>query len=244
MDRAKAGESEALQAVDEVARWLGQAMGIMSNMLNLEAIIVGGGRVGGGRFSSSTRSPRTRFDFRAPSSRPPAEDPAGRKPATMPASSAPACWRWIAARDALGGGALLDLHCRALDVRVQQNRGPWRPDAASAASTAFSASRFQGRVQDRADVRWPTIALLHAERHREVADSARSAHRAAHAAAAARAKSRAFDQGRVKPRMRLGPIIRRAPPGRRRRAPACATGDGTPPPAATPSRPCRPRSRA
>lgn len=43
MDRAKAGEAEALQAVDEVARWLGQAMGIMSNMLNLEAIIVGGG---------------------------------------------------------------------------------------------------------------------------------------------------------------------------------------------------------
>jgi len=43
MDRAKAGEPEALQAVDEAARWLAQAMGIMSNMLNLEAIVVGGG---------------------------------------------------------------------------------------------------------------------------------------------------------------------------------------------------------
>jgi glucokinase len=41
--RAKAGEALALQAVDEVSRWLGQAIGIMSNMLNLEAAIIGGG---------------------------------------------------------------------------------------------------------------------------------------------------------------------------------------------------------
>ena len=42
-DRAKAGEREALQAVEELARWLGQAIGIMSNMLNIEAAIIGGG---------------------------------------------------------------------------------------------------------------------------------------------------------------------------------------------------------
>jgi glucokinase len=42
-DRAKAGEPAALQAVEEVTRWLGQAIGIMSNMLNLEAAIIGGG---------------------------------------------------------------------------------------------------------------------------------------------------------------------------------------------------------
>jgi glucokinase len=42
-DRAKAGEPAALQAVEELARWMGQAIGIMSNMLNLEAAIIGGG---------------------------------------------------------------------------------------------------------------------------------------------------------------------------------------------------------
>src|SRR5260221_1286303 len=42
-DRAKAGEPEASQAVEEVTKWLGQAIGIMSNMLNLEAAIIGGG---------------------------------------------------------------------------------------------------------------------------------------------------------------------------------------------------------
>lgn len=42
-DRAKSGEALALQAVNEVARWLAQAIGIMSNMLNLEAAIIGGG---------------------------------------------------------------------------------------------------------------------------------------------------------------------------------------------------------
>ena len=42
-DRAKDGEPAALQAVDEVARWLAQAIGIMSNMLNLQAAIIGGG---------------------------------------------------------------------------------------------------------------------------------------------------------------------------------------------------------
>jgi glucokinase len=42
-ERAKAGEAQALQAVEEAARWLAQAIGIMSNMLNIEAAIIGGG---------------------------------------------------------------------------------------------------------------------------------------------------------------------------------------------------------
>jgi glucokinase len=42
-DRAKAGEAEALQMIDEVARWLAQTIGIMANMLNIEAAILGGG---------------------------------------------------------------------------------------------------------------------------------------------------------------------------------------------------------
>ncbi len=65
MDRAKAGEPEALRAVDEVARWLGQAMGIMSNMLNLEAIIVGGGVSAAGAFFIDKIAKNT-FDFVLP----------------------------------------------------------------------------------------------------------------------------------------------------------------------------------
>lgn len=42
-DRAKAGEKIALQVIDETAKWLGQAIGIMSNILNIEAAIIGGG---------------------------------------------------------------------------------------------------------------------------------------------------------------------------------------------------------
>ncbi|HVI89569.1 MAG TPA: ROK family protein [Dongiaceae bacterium] len=42
-DRAKAGETIAVQVIDETAKWLGQAIGIMSNMLNIEAAIIGGG---------------------------------------------------------------------------------------------------------------------------------------------------------------------------------------------------------
>jgi glucokinase len=65
MDRAKAGEPEALQAVDEVARWLGQAMGIMSNMLNLQAIIVGGGVSAAGAFFID-KIAKNVFDFVLP----------------------------------------------------------------------------------------------------------------------------------------------------------------------------------
>jgi glucokinase len=59
------GEPEALQAVDEVARWLGQAMGIMSNMLNLEAIIIGGGVSLAGAFFIDKIAKNT-FDFVLP----------------------------------------------------------------------------------------------------------------------------------------------------------------------------------
>jgi glucokinase len=50
VERARSGEAEALQAIDEVARWLAQAIGIMSNMLNLEAAIIGGGLSAAGGF--------------------------------------------------------------------------------------------------------------------------------------------------------------------------------------------------
>jgi glucokinase len=50
VDRARAGEAMALQAVDELTRWLAQAIGIMSNMLNLEAAIIGGGLSAAGAF--------------------------------------------------------------------------------------------------------------------------------------------------------------------------------------------------
>ncbi|GLS23076.1 sugar kinase [Labrys miyagiensis] len=50
VDRARSGEAMALQAVDEVTRWLAQAIGIMSNMLNLEAAIIGGGLSAAGSF--------------------------------------------------------------------------------------------------------------------------------------------------------------------------------------------------
>lgn len=49
-DRAKAGEAIALQVVDEAAKWLGQAIGIMSNILNIEAAILGGGLALAGPF--------------------------------------------------------------------------------------------------------------------------------------------------------------------------------------------------
>ena len=62
VDRAKAGEPEALQAFDEMTRWLGQAVGIMSNMLNLEAVIFGGGISAAGEFLTE-RIARHAVDF-------------------------------------------------------------------------------------------------------------------------------------------------------------------------------------
>jgi len=62
VDRAKQGEPEALQAFDEMTRWLGQAVGIMSNMLNLEAVIFGGGVAHAGDFLTERVSKHT-YDF-------------------------------------------------------------------------------------------------------------------------------------------------------------------------------------
>jgi glucokinase len=62
VDRAKNREPEALQAFDEMTRWLGQAVGIMSNMLNLEAVIIGGGVSAAGAFVTE-RIARHATDF-------------------------------------------------------------------------------------------------------------------------------------------------------------------------------------
>ena len=75
-DRAKAGEAEALRAVEEAARWLAQAIGIMSNMLNIEAAIIGGGMSLAGSFLTE-RIARNVRDFVLPMP--------GRPPAILPA---------------------------------------------------------------------------------------------------------------------------------------------------------------
>jgi glucokinase len=62
VERAKHGEPEALQAFDEMTRWLGQAVGIMSNMLNLEAVIFGGGVAHAGDFLTE-RVSKHAYDF-------------------------------------------------------------------------------------------------------------------------------------------------------------------------------------
>lgn len=43
VERARAGEALALQVMDEEGRWIAQVVGILSNILNLEAVILGGG---------------------------------------------------------------------------------------------------------------------------------------------------------------------------------------------------------
>ncbi len=65
IDRARDGEAAALKAVDEVARWLGQAIGIMSNMLNLEAVVIGGGLSLAGAFLTDMIA-RHAYDFVLP----------------------------------------------------------------------------------------------------------------------------------------------------------------------------------
>lgn len=76
-ERAKAGEGEALQVVDEAARWLAQAIGIMSNMLNIEAAIIGGGlSLAGGFLLDKIARNVGDFVLRMP----------GRPPAILPAA--------------------------------------------------------------------------------------------------------------------------------------------------------------
>lgn len=70
-DRAKAGEALALQVVHEGGRWIAQAIGMMSNMLNLEAVILGGGLSGAGEFLLDTVRPYLKGFYWALFERPP-----------------------------------------------------------------------------------------------------------------------------------------------------------------------------
>jgi glucokinase len=70
-DRAKRGESLALQVVNEGGRWIAQAIGMMSNMLNLEAVILGGGLSHAGEFLLDTVRPYLAGFYWAPFGRPP-----------------------------------------------------------------------------------------------------------------------------------------------------------------------------
>lgn len=70
-DRAKAGEALALQIVNEGGRWIAQAIGMMSNMLNLEAVILGGGLSHAGEFLLSAVRPYLDGFYWAPFGRPP-----------------------------------------------------------------------------------------------------------------------------------------------------------------------------
>jgi glucokinase len=70
-DRAKAGEAIALQVVNEGGGWIAQAIGMMSNMLNLEAVILGGGISHAGEFLLDTVRPYLDGFYWAPFGRPP-----------------------------------------------------------------------------------------------------------------------------------------------------------------------------
>jgi glucokinase len=71
-DRAKAGETFALRVVDEQARWIAQAIGMMSNLLNLEAVILGGGLSLAGEFLLDGIRPHLGGFYWTPFGRPPA----------------------------------------------------------------------------------------------------------------------------------------------------------------------------
>ena len=101
-DRAKAGEAEALRAVEEAARWLAQAIGIMSNMLNIEAAIIGGGMSLAGSFLTE-RIARHVGDFVLPMP--------GRPPLILPAA--------LGNNAGLIGAALL-----ALDAAASYSHSP------------------------------------------------------------------------------------------------------------------------
>jgi glucokinase len=70
-DRAKAGDAVALQVVDEGGRWIAQAIGMMSNMLNLEAVILAGGLSLAGEFLLDAVRPHLAGFYWAPFGRPP-----------------------------------------------------------------------------------------------------------------------------------------------------------------------------
>jgi glucokinase len=71
-DRAKVGEPLACRVVDEQARWIAQAIGMMSNLLNLEAVILGGGLSLAGDFLLDMIRPHLGGFYWTPFGRPPA----------------------------------------------------------------------------------------------------------------------------------------------------------------------------
>jgi glucokinase len=71
-DRARAREPLALRVVDEQARWIAQAIGMMSNLLNLEAVILGGGLSLAGDFLLDGIRPHLGRFYWTPFGRPPA----------------------------------------------------------------------------------------------------------------------------------------------------------------------------
>jgi glucokinase len=70
-DRAKEGEALALQVVDENGRWIAQVVGILSNLLNLEAVILGGGLSHAGPFLLEQVERHAKHFYWAPFGRPP-----------------------------------------------------------------------------------------------------------------------------------------------------------------------------
>ena len=70
-DRAKAGEALALRVVDEDGRWIAQVVGILSNILNLEAVILGGGLSHAGPFLLEQVERHAKHFYWAPFGRPP-----------------------------------------------------------------------------------------------------------------------------------------------------------------------------
>ncbi|WP_158805538.1 MULTISPECIES: ROK family protein [unclassified Acidisoma] len=70
-DLAKSGDEIALRVVREGGRWIAQAIGMMSNMLNLEAVILGGGLSLAGTFLLDTVRPFLEGFYWAPFGRPP-----------------------------------------------------------------------------------------------------------------------------------------------------------------------------
>lgn len=70
-DRAKAGEPLALRVVDENGRWIAQVVGILSNLLNLEAVILGGGLSHAGPFLLEQVERHAKHFYWAPFGRPP-----------------------------------------------------------------------------------------------------------------------------------------------------------------------------
>ena len=71
-DRARAGDPVALRAAGEQARWIAQAIGMMSNLLNLEAAILGGGLSLAGEFLLDGIRPHLAGFYWTPFGRPPA----------------------------------------------------------------------------------------------------------------------------------------------------------------------------